>query len=55
MLAGIIIVYALDAPFADRGAQLFPVRMQATVATMESSYQAPTGTIPCNAEGQPTR
>jgi hypothetical protein len=55
MLAGIVIVYVLDAPFADRGAQLAPVRMQATVATMESSYHAEPATIPCNADGQPTR
>jgi hypothetical protein len=55
MLAGMVIVYVLDAPFADRGAQLAPVRMQATVATMESSYHAEPATIPCNADGQPTR
>jgi hypothetical protein len=54
MLAGMVIVYVLDAPFADRGAQLAPVRMQATVATMESSYHAEPATIPCNADGQPT-
>jgi hypothetical protein len=54
MLAGIVVVYVLDAPFADRGAQLSPFRMQATVATMEASYMGARGTIPCDASGQPT-
>jgi hypothetical protein len=55
MLAGIIVVYVLDAPFADRGAQISPFRMQTAVSAMESSYTAGPGTIPCDARGNPTR
>lgn len=55
MLAGIVVVYVLDAPFADRGAQLPPTRMTATVATMESMYEGTPGSYPCDAQGNPTR
>jgi hypothetical protein len=52
MLAGIVVVYVLDAPFADRGAKLEPSRMQSALTTMEATYQ---GILPCNAEGLPIR
>jgi len=55
MLAGIVVVYVLDAPFADRGAQLPPTRMTATVATMEGMYEGAPGSYPCDAQGNPTR
>ena len=55
MLAGIVVVYVLAAPFADRGAQLPPTRMMAAVATMEAAYQGTPGSFPCDAEGNPTR
>jgi hypothetical protein len=55
MLAGIVVVYVLDAPFADRGAQLPPTRMTAAVATMEAVYEGAPGSYPCDAEGNPTR
>ena len=52
MLAGIVVVYVLDAPFADRGAKIEPFRMQSAVTAMESSYQ---GLEPCDAAGIPVR
>src|SRR5689334_8839177 len=55
MLAGIVVVYVLDAPFADRGAKLPPTRMTATVATMEGLYEGAPGSYPCDAQGNPTR
>jgi Protein of unknown function (DUF4239) len=54
MLAGIVVVYVLDAPFADRGAQLAPSRMEAAVTAMETSYQGGLNTIPCDTVGDPT-
>ncbi len=55
MLAGIVVVYVLDAPFADRGAQLPPTRMQATQIAMETEYQGNVTPIPCDALGNPTQ
>jgi hypothetical protein len=55
MLAGIVVVYVLDAPFADRGAQLPPIRMQATLTTMEADYALNAASLPCDALGSPTR
>ncbi|MEP6649540.1 MAG: hypothetical protein ABJA74_06440 [Lapillicoccus sp.] len=53
MLAGIVVVYVLDAPFADRGAQLSPFRMQTTLVAMEGAYQANPATIRCDEAGRP--
>ena len=53
MLAGIVVVYVLDAPFADRGAQLPPNRMQATLTAMETEYQGNATPIPCDELGNP--
>ena len=53
MLAGIVVVYVLDAPFADRGAQLPPTRMQSTLTAMETEYQGTATAIPCDAYGNP--
>jgi hypothetical protein len=53
MLAGVVVVYVLDAPFADRGAQLPPVRMQSAVTAMQSSYQGDPAAIPCDDRGIP--
>jgi hypothetical protein len=55
MLAGIVVVYVLDAPFADRGAQLPPTRMQSTLTAMETEYHGNPTPIPCDATGNPTR
>lgn len=55
MLAGIVVVYVLDAPFADRGAQLPPTRMQVTLTAMETEYQGNVTAIPCDSVGNPTR
>ena len=52
MRAGIVVVYVLDAPFADRGAKLEPFRMQSVLTFMESNYQ---GVLPCDAAGLPIR
>jgi len=55
MLAGIVVVYVLDAPFDTRGAQLPPTRMTSAVSAMESAHQADPATIPCDAQGKPKR
>ena len=54
MLAGIVVVYVLDAPFADRGAQLPPTRLQATLTTMEADHKLNAAPLPCDALGNPT-
>ena len=54
MLAGIVVVYVLDAPFADRGAQLPPNRLQSTLTTMEADYKLNAAPLPCDALGNPT-
>ena len=54
MLAGIVVVYVLDAPFADRGAQLPPTRMQ--VHADGHGDRVPGATpppIPCDELGNP--
>ena len=51
MLAGIVVVYVLDAPFADRGAQLSPFRLQATLTAMEAEHQGTATLLPCDAFG----
>ena len=46
---------SLDAPFADRGAQLPPTRMQVSLTSMEANYQLNAASLPCDASGNPTR
>ena len=55
MLAGIVVVYVLDAPFADRGAKLPPSRLQSTLTTMETDYKLNASPLPCDELGNPTR
>jgi hypothetical protein len=55
MLTGIVLVYVLDAPFADRGAAIAPFRMQASLSILEASYSPGPDGIPCDASGNPTR
>jgi hypothetical protein len=54
MLAGIVVVYVLDAPFADRGAELPPSRMQSALTAMQSSYQGDPAAIACDERGMPS-
>jgi hypothetical protein len=53
LITGMVIVYVLDMPFADRGAALAPIRMQTTVSVLESQYQGSPESIPCDATGRP--
>ena len=53
LITGMVIVYVLDMPFADRGAALAPIRMQATLSVLESQYQGSPESIPCDATGRP--
>ena len=53
LITGMVIVYVLDMPFADRGAVLEPIRMQATLSVLESQYQGSPESIPCDATGRP--
>jgi hypothetical protein len=55
LLAGIVIVFVLDAPFADRGARITPSRMRNTELVLEADYRSHNGPkFPCDAEGRST-
>jgi hypothetical protein len=55
LLAGIVIVFVLDAPFADRGAAITPSRMRNTDLVLEADYRSHGGPrLPCNAVGRRT-
>ena len=45
LLAGVVVVYVLDAPFADRGAQAPPTRMQVALTSMEADYRLNAATL----------
>lgn len=53
LVAGLVLIYVLDMPFADRGAAIAPTRMQATALVLESQYQGSPESIPCDASGKP--
>jgi hypothetical protein len=53
LLAGMVLIYVLDMPFADRGAEIAPTRMQATSVVLETQYVGTPGSIPCDADGIP--
>ena len=53
LVAGLVLVWVLDMPFADRGASLAPTRMQATITVLESQFQGSPESIPCDASGHP--
>ena len=53
LVAGLVLVYVLDMPFADRGAAIAPTRMQVTATVLESQYQGSPDSIPCDAAGHP--
>jgi hypothetical protein len=53
LVAGMVIVYTLDMPFADRGVGIAPTRMQATLSVLEGQYQGSPQTLPCDAAGNP--
>ena len=53
LIAGMVVVYVLDMPFADRGAAIAPIRMQATLSVLESQYQGSPESLPCDATGRP--
>lgn len=52
LLTGIVLVYVLDAPFADRGALIPPSRMQTTLTVLETTYSPGADAIPCDAAGR---
>ncbi len=53
LVAGLVIIYVLDMPFADRGAAIAPTRMQATATVLESLYQGAPEGIRCDPSGNP--
>jgi Protein of unknown function (DUF4239) len=53
LLTGIVLVYVLDTPFADRGAAIPPNRMQTTLTVLEATYSPGADAIPCDAAGRP--
>jgi hypothetical protein len=52
LFAALTLIWVLDRPFADNGAQLHPTRMEASLAVMshEASFPA---SLPCDASGNP--
>ena len=53
LVAGLVLIYVLDMPFADRGAAIAPTRMQATATALESQFQGSPESIACDASGNP--
>lgn len=53
LVTGLVLVYVLDMPFADRGAAIPPNRMQATSIILESQYHGTQQNLPCDAQGDP--
>jgi uncharacterized membrane protein len=53
LFAALTLIWVLDRPFNDRGAEVTPSRMQASLAVMSHQSYFPT-TLPCDADGNPT-
>jgi hypothetical protein len=52
LISALVLIWVLDRPFENRGAQIPPTRMQAALAVMQSSSTLP-ATLPCDADGTP--
>ena len=53
LFAGLTLIWVLDRPFNNRGAEITPSRMAASLTIMSHEADLP-ATIPCNADGNPT-
>jgi hypothetical protein len=53
LFAGLTLVWVLDRPFNDRGAEITPTRMSASLAVLNHQADLP-ATLPCDADGNPT-
>ena len=53
LFAALTLIWVLDRPFNDRGAEVTPSRMQASLVVMSHQAQFP-ATLPCDADGNPT-
>lgn len=52
LFAALTLIWVLDRPFEDSGAQLHPARMEASLAVMEHEASFP-ASLPCDASGNP--
>lgn len=52
LFAALTMIWVLDRPFNDRGAEIHPTRMQASLTIMSHEASLP-ATLPCNADGTP--
>ena len=52
LIAALSMIWVLDRPFNDRGAQIAPARMNAALRLMAGAPSPPT-TLPCDAQGTP--
>jgi uncharacterized membrane protein len=53
LVAALTLIWVLDRPFNDRGAQITPSRMTASLVVMSHQVDFPS-TLPCDADGNPT-
>jgi hypothetical protein len=53
LFAALTLIWVLDRPFNDRGAEVTPSRMSASLAVMSHQAIMP-ATVPCDADGNPT-
>ena len=53
LFAALTLIWVLDRPFNDRGAEVTPARMSASLAVMSHQDIMPT-TLPCDSDGNPT-
>jgi hypothetical protein len=52
LFSAIALIWVLDRPFNDRGAEIEPSRMSASLAVLMHKADLP-GTLPCDADGTP--
>jgi hypothetical protein len=53
LFAALTMIWVLDRPFNNRGAQITPSRMQASLAVMTHQTALLPATLPCDADGNP--
>jgi hypothetical protein len=53
LFSALVLVWVLDRPFNDRGAEVTPSRMEASLAIMSAKADLPTD-LPCDANGNPS-
>jgi hypothetical protein len=53
LFSALSLIWVLDRPFNDRGAEISPSRMQASLVIMSKDAHVP-ATLPCDADGNPT-